>query len=358
MPFNSGKSGLARLATSLPPPVSAKFVNALAAHGLTRLPISFRLASVVRTPFSINDEIRAAARVTGLIRELGTNILPWSKIEEGFDVQGHRIRLASKAVGIFKPKELQDGAALSIKQVRPSRSGRHAPYEDRELADGLFAYKLERSGRDNHYLAEASLRHLPLILFRGVADSLYETVFPIYVESIDQTSHVAVVRIDDEPDFSGSIETPYAKLVGLIEEPIARKYTPVMQNSRHHQRAFRRRVLLAYGFRCALSGLPIPQLLEAAHIIRDSAGGEASVRNGIAMSALHHLAYEQNMIGIDPGGIIHVSDAVRATEDGPLLDQGLIQLHGHPLRWPNFEAHRPNRDFLAVRFAEFERTCA
>lgn len=308
----------------------------------------------------MDDQIRAAAaaRITSIIRELGTNILPWSKIEEGFDVQGQRIRLASKAVGIFKPKELQDGAALSIKQVRPSRPGRFAPYEDRDLADGLFAYKLERSGRDNHYLAEASLRRIPLILFRGVADSRYETIFPVYVESIDQTNHVAVVRIDDEPGFAGSIETPYDKLVGLIAEPIAREYAPVMQNARRHQRAFRRRVLLAYGFRCALSGLPIPQLLEAAHIIPDGLGGEASVRNGIAMSALHHLAYEQNMIGIDPDGIIHVSEAVRATQDGPLLDQGLVQLHGHTLRWPNFEAHRPHRDFLAVRFAEFEQTCA
>ena len=97
------------------------------------------------------------------------------------------------------------------------------------------------------------------------------------------------------------------------------------------------------------------ELLEAAHIISDTTGGEASVRNGIAMSALHHSAYEQDLIGISPDGVIHVSERVRAQRDGPLLDYGLVRLDGQPLRLPAFAAHHPNRDFLSARFDEFRK---
>lgn len=255
--------------------------------------------------------------------------------------------LLCKAVDIFRPKELTDGAALSIKQVRPSRAGRSAPYDDRDLADGLVAYRLERSGRDNRYLVEAWRHGLPLIFFRGVADGEYEVLFPVFVQSIDAEKSEAIIAIGD------AASTAVGLAAEVAEEPIDRGYSIGSRKTRLHQRAFRRRVLLAYGLRCALTGLPVTQLLEAAHIVSDKAGGEASVRNGIAMSALHHSAYEQDLIGISPDGVIHVSERVRAQRDGPLLDYGLLRLNGQPLRLPAFPGHHPDRDLLGARFEEF-----
>ena len=298
---------------------------------------------------SSNDAIRAAAglAIGKLIRERGTNVLAWSEINAGFRFREQQICFASKAVGIFKPKEVTDGVALSIKQVRPSRPGRVAPYDDRDLADGLVAYRLEKSGRDNDYLHQAWVRRIPLIFFRGVADGQYEVIYPVFVRSINSLRSEALIAIQDA----------VAEEVGAAveEQPLERLYSIGTRKTRQHQAAFRRRVLLAYGLRCAVSGLPLTRLLEAAHIIPDMRGGEASVRNGIAMSTLHHAAYENDLIGIDPDGVIHVSEEIRSARDGPLLQYGLMRIDGQRVRLPQFEPHHPSRDFLSVRFDDFRK---
>jgi len=298
-------------------------------------------------------EIRAAAGIDilKLIRSRGSNIVPWSEIDKGFLFRGSRIHYATKARGIFKPKEIQDhDAALSIKEVRPSRPGRSAPYDDRDLEDGLVAYKLQKgvpSNSSNKQLIEAYRQNLPLIFFRGVADALYEVIYPVFVVSVDIPKMEAVISLDD-----GYLHFSAGKSQ-QFDEPIPKRYSETNTRSRHHQRAFRNRVLLAYGLRCALTGLPLTQLLEAAHIIPDAKNGEASINNGIAMSCLHHTAYEQDLLGIDPNGVIHLNESIRATKDGPLFDHGILRLDKQRIHVPNFDGHKPNKDFLAQRFEEF-----
>jgi putative restriction endonuclease len=57
-----------------------------------------------------------------------------------------------------------------------------------------------------------------------------------------------------------------------------------------HQASFREAVITAYNGLCALSGLPEPLLLDAAHIIADKneAFGQLIVPNGIPLSKIHH----------------------------------------------------------------------
>jgi putative restriction endonuclease len=298
-----------------------------------------------------DDAIRSAAgaAIVELVQARGTNVLRWTDIAAGFNFCNEKVLFANRAVGIFKPKQLNDGAALSIKQVNPSRAGRVAPYDDRELGEGIVVYRLERSRSDSHYneyLFVAHRRSLPLIFFRGVSDAEYEVLYPVFVRGIDMEKQEALVAINES-----SADTRH--FVEAVEEPLAREYSTGVRKSRLHQRAFRQRVLLAYGLKCALTGLPIPELLEAAHIIPDSKGGEASVSNGIALSTIHHAAYEGDLLGIDPDGKIHLSERIKRTRDGPMFDHGLRQLDGRMIRFPLFEAHRPNRDFLARRYEEF-----
>ncbi|WP_367875365.1 HNH endonuclease [Luteolibacter sp. Populi] len=112
-------------------------------------------------------------------------------------------------------------------------------------------------------------------------------------------------------------------------------------------------VLNAYGGRCALSGLPVRSLLTAAHIYPDRHEmGVADVTNGIALSTLHHTAYDTLLIGISPDLRIEVSDRIFSETDGPLLE-GLKALHGTGMRVPREVDFRPNRDALAFRFEKF-----
>src|SRR5262249_56589534 len=86
--------------------------------------------------------------------------------------------------------------------------------------------------------------------------------------------------------------------------PDPRRYKLGQVARRYHQAQFRREVMRAYRSRCAVCSLREPELLEASHIVRDSdPAGIAAIVNGIALCAIHHLAYDRNLLGIDPEGL-------------------------------------------------------
>jgi putative restriction endonuclease len=58
--------------------------------------------------------------------------IPWATILEGFSHHGRHFHLASRAEGIFKPREMS--AVLSLKTVVP-RSTRKAWYDDQKGSD-------------------------------------------------------------------------------------------------------------------------------------------------------------------------------------------------------------------------------
>ena len=68
-----------------------------------------------------------------------------------------------------------------------------------------------------------------------------------------------------------------------------------------HQASFRDAVLTGYGGRCAISLLPEPRLLDAAHIVMDADEqlGQPIVSNGLPLTKLHHAAFDAHLIGID-----------------------------------------------------------
>jgi putative restriction endonuclease len=83
---------------------------------------------------------------------------------------------------------------------------------------------------------------------------------------------------------------------------LERRYALRAVKQRLHQASFREAVITAYNGRCALSRLPEPLLLDAAHIVadKDEQLGHPVVPNGIPLSKIHHAAFDAHLIGIDP----------------------------------------------------------
>jgi putative restriction endonuclease len=128
---------------------------------------------------------------------------------------------------------------------------------------------------------------------------------------------------------------------------------------RLHQQRFRLNVLTAYRHRCAICALREKALVQAAHILEDAgAEGIAAVVNGLALCAIHHLAYDRNLLGIDPAGVVHIARRVRDEHDGPMLRAGLQGFHGQAIELPRRLDDRPDPERLAVRFARFENAVA
>ena len=124
---------------------------------------------------------------------------------------------------------------------------------------------------------------------------------------------------------------------------------------RLHQASFREAVIMAYNGRCALSGLPEPLLLDAAHIVTDANDrlGQPVVPNGLPLSKIHHAAFDAHLIGIDPDYRLHVSERLLGQHDRPML-KALTRLDGGTIHLPSRAKDRPDRDRLAVRFERFK----
>ena len=123
---------------------------------------------------------------------------------------------------------------------------------------------------------------------------------------------------------------------------------------RLHQHRFRAAVLRAYTTRCAVCRLREATLLQAAHIIDDrDPRGVATVVNGIALCAIHHLAYDRNLLGIDPGGGVHIARRLLDEIDGPMLRSGLQEFHGAAILQPRRRDEQPDSERLERRYEQF-----
>lgn len=62
--------------------------------------------------------------------------------------------------------------------------------------------------------------------------------------------------------------------------------------------------------------------------------GVAAVVNSLALCAIHHLAYDRNLMGIDPDGVVRIARRLRDERDGPMLREGLQHFHGRGIELP------------------------
>ena len=278
--------------------------------------------------------------------------IPWRAIEKGFDCEGGKIFFSNKARGIFKPKQMTCGV-LSIKTTIP-REGRVNIYRDAENEKGYFRYSLQQGdprGGGNKHLWEALEDKTPFIYFYAVAPAIYKALWPCFITLINSEQSYCEVVVGEQPILSISKAAP---IVYKLPTPIEREYRVTESRMRIHQAHFREQVLSAYNNQCAITSLPVPTLLEAAHITPDrDPKGEAIVTNGIALSKIHHRAYDANLIGIDSDYTIHISEQLLSLSDGPLLEVGLKAYQGKKISLPCNYDHMPERARLEERFLMF-----
>lgn len=273
-------------------------------------------------------------------------------LSEGFIFEGERYPLVNPQRGIFKPRQMR--YLLSIRTVFP-RPGARVWYDDQRLVHRqLFESQdfvdyafmgTDPEAADNRWLREAFEQRIPIIYFIGIAPGRFAAVVPAYIGGWDRQALKASVGFG-EPDRYEDARFPDAAP--------ARRYALRAVQQRLHQATFRQAVITAYDDRCALSGLPEPMLLDAAHIIqdRDEAMGQPVVPNGIPLTKLHHAAFDAHLIGIDPDFRIHVSQRLLVQRDGPMLE-AIKMLDRQVIRLPSRLRDRPDQDRLAMRYRDF-----
>lgn len=86
-----------------------------------------------------------------------------------------------------------------------------------------------------------------------------------------------------------------------------------LTRTRVNQRFFRAAVLAAYGARCCITGLSIPQLLTASHIVPWSVDikNRTNPRNGLCLNALHDRAFDCGLLTVTPDLKVKLSPQIR-----------------------------------------------
>jgi len=165
-----------------------------------------------------------------------------------------------------------------------------------------------------------------------------------YVVSDDTVRKQFVIALDESLRF---LRDP------LHPSPAERRYAERVVRQRLHQPEFRARVIRAYETRCAVCRLHHGELLDAAHIQADALGGAPVVANGLAMCKIHHAAYDEDFLSVDPDYVIHIKLALLEEHDGPMLRHGLQEVHGRRIEVPRLVGERPDPALLDGRHRAF-----
>ena len=296
-------------------------------------------------PVDPDVELRqaAVARARELIQAYD-DLVPLVRLREGFDFRGMRVSFGSFQKGIHRARLQSGPAALTL------MTSFKDPYADAFNEEGpLFTYGY-RAGpidqADNRALRAAYELQTPLVYFRALSPGQYLVVAPMFVTADDPAARVVVLE--------QGLPVQDMQPGGLVSAADVRAYATREARYRLHQQRFKLDVMRAYRHRCAICRLRERELVQAAHIVPDSEPeGIAAVVNGLALCAIHHLAFDRNLLGVDPDGVIHIARRLLRETDGPMLSSGLQGFHGERLALPKDPRDRPDPERLERRFEWF-----
>jgi putative restriction endonuclease len=128
---------------------------------------------------------------------------------------------------------------------------------------------------------------------------------------------------------------------------------------RVNQHFFRRAVLAAYGDCCCITGLAVPDLLIASHIVpwaRDPAN-RVNPRNGLCLNALHDCAFDRGLLTLSETLQVQVSPSLKTAPIQQITKRFLLDYEGTRIRLP--DRFLPDTTLLAWhrknRFREREK---
>jgi putative restriction endonuclease len=176
----------------------------------------------------------------------------------------------------------------------------------------------------------------------SVADREVFQEFEADWESLAAESETALQRLRIRPPVPEAEES-IAELAARIGD------TEIVRNvrTRRVQSLFRATVLAGYDFACAISGINVPALIQASHIIpwAREEGRRVDPRNGIALSALHDRAFDRGLITFDEDLRVMVSGRLRVGKPSEIHRTSLLAIEGKKLRLPT--RYAPDPDALA-----------
>jgi putative restriction endonuclease len=185
---------------------------------------------------------------------------------------------------------------------------------------------------------------------KEVAIAFRPDFFVDYLQSLEPL-HDFGQSTKDLSVLSEVAQNPEINIADIEIQNVARKTTVVSVSKKLRDVSFRKRVLTAYNFHCAICGIQL-KLVEAAHIIPvNHDNGTDETRNGLALCALHHKAYDQALITIAEVYSVQISRSRVSELQNQKLSDGLAKF-SQDLRplilLPPAVSDRPHAEYIRI----------
>ena len=124
--------------------------------------------------------------------------------------------------------------------------------------------------------------------------------------------------------------------IDLLDLPREGKEREAFVKVRVNQSFFRKAVLAAYDFKCCITGLGIPELLNASHIVPWSKDeiNRVNPRNGLCLNAIHDRAFDRGLLTITPEFKIKISKSIKRNDLDSALQDFLFRYDGSEIKMP------------------------
>lgn len=122
---------------------------------------------------------------------------------------------------------------------------------------------------------------------------------------------------------------------------------------RVNQSFFRAAVMSAYNFKCCISGVNSPLLVEACHIVDwfEDPNNRTNPKNGLCMNPFFHKAYDKYLLAITPDLSIIVSQELFQSATDKIFFNYLKEINGRKILIP--DKFLPQRELLALHYNKF-----
>ena len=120
--------------------------------------------------------------------------------------------------------------------------------------------------------------------------------------------------------------------------------------TRVNQNFFRKVILATYNYSCCITGLSVPELLIASHIVPWSIdkNNRLNPRNGLCLNAIHDRAFDRGLLSITPDFVIKISPVIKNVKHDQIAINFLFKLENTKIKIP--ERFIPEREFLEYHY--------
>lgn len=192
-------------------------------------------------------------------------------------------------------------------------------------------------GRNGYYSA-ALKSYQQFLILHGYEDKLWEIVSEsksdpaVVAKKLSAQKVASLEKLVDEQDLDFSSKEGKEKLRSV--------------NARVNQDFFRKMILRTYETRCCVTGLNIPQVLRASHIVAWSVDKQNRMNpaNGLCLSATYDAAFDRHLISFDDDYCMILSPALKEYCDNQAFREYFKAYEGQQITLP--KRFTPDQRFL------------